>query len=102
MSLRNLCRSAVLVFLVGLFGAGSLQAGPWWWEKHFDGEYYSPLHYWLPGAYRVRAYCHPVPFEPLADAPPRMPPPAEMDKNALPGDPKVEQLPPPSFKNPSK
>jgi hypothetical protein len=65
---RSLLCGLLFVLLVGLVGPGLAQGG-WWWEKHFEGDYYSPLHYWLPGAYRWRAYHRPAEFAPLPQAP---------------------------------
>jgi hypothetical protein len=58
---------APVVLWIGLLAPGTALAGPylgdWGWCWHQDrdcarGEY-SPLHYWTPGLYKVRAYVHP-------------------------------------------
>jgi hypothetical protein len=56
-----------LVVLLGMLGPSQAQAGPffgdwsWCWHQAKDcprGQY-SPLHYWAPDIYRVRACIHP-------------------------------------------
>jgi hypothetical protein len=57
------CWRLVLVLCLGLAATGTASAGPflgdWGWCWHQDRDCphgaYSPLHYWAPGVYRVRA-----------------------------------------------
>lgn len=82
MSLRKTCCLVASGLFMSLFGQGTVQGGPLldkihypWWDKHFEGSTYSPLHYWLPGIYRCHAYHHPRAFEAIQDAPPAAPVP---------------------------
>ncbi len=76
------CWGACLVLLVGLLAAAPAQAGPflgdwgWCWNPDPDcprGKY-APLHYWLQGAYKVRAWVHPSYLDQHAPGPSPAPP----------------------------
>ena len=80
MSPKHAHRWLATFLLVTVIGPGVALAGPilgsdgWWWEKHFEGDGYSCLHYWTPSLYRWHAYCRPVKFDTPADPYPLVPP----------------------------
>ena len=66
--MRGNCRFwlAAGAVLLGLLAPRRAQAGPfignWSWccpSRNCPRGYYSPLHYWAPELYKMRAYCHP-------------------------------------------
>jgi hypothetical protein len=76
-------RLAVLVVVLGLVGADTALAGPyfgdgsWWWRPACECPRgaYSPLHYWAPSAYQLRAQVHPSNLDQFPPGPsPAVPP----------------------------
>jgi len=62
---------AILAVMVASFATVPTEAGPlleMFGHPH-DDEVYSPLHYWLPGIYRLKACLQPLP----PDSPPPQP-----------------------------
>src|SRR5262245_14227866 len=68
---------AAAILVLGLLAPAPASAGPyfgewgWCWHRAPDcpRSSYSPLHYWVPGVYRLRACCHPSNLDQYAPGP---------------------------------
>jgi hypothetical protein len=89
MTAKKMCSGLALATVLTLVGSAPTFAGPyfgewgWWWHPAPDCPRgaYSPLHYWAPSAYQLRAQIHPSNVDQFAPGPtPSVPPIYEIEK----------------------